>query len=62
MSYQIYNTHATASSSCTQARYTSLRAHHRLLSRDAARGSPAVTGVRPNDEGSCYSQIWPDLS
>ena len=42
MSYQICNTHATASSSCTQARYTSPRSHHRLLSRDAARGSPAV--------------------
>ena len=42
ISYPIRNLHATASSSCTQARYTSPRAHHRLLSRDAARGSPAV--------------------
>ena len=42
ISYTIRNTHATASSSCTPARYTSPCAHQRLLSRDAARGSPAV--------------------
>ena len=40
--YPIHNTHATASSSCTPARYTSPCAHHRLPSREAAKGFPAV--------------------
>ena len=42
ISYSIPNTYATVSSSCTPYRYTSPCAHQRLLSRDAARGSPAV--------------------
>jgi hypothetical protein len=42
ISYPICNRHATASSSCTPDRYTSPCAHQRLLSRDAAKGSPVV--------------------
>ena len=40
--YTIRNTYATASSSCTLGHDTSRRAHHRLPSREAARGFPAV--------------------
>ena len=40
--YPIRNTHAKASSSCTSDRYMSPCAHHRLKSREAARGFPAV--------------------
>ena len=57
--YPIRITHATASSSCTLARDTSPCAHQRFLSRDAARGFPAVC-VRTITDGveARFGRLW----